>query len=54
MALVGESQAVFLDEPTAGIDVGSRQEILKILEKEKRKRLFTFYHRFTDAQPVIL
>ena len=47
MALVGGSKIVFLDEPSSGLDPGSRKMIWDILEKvreEKRTIILTTHH----------
>lgn len=40
MSLIGGSQIVLLDEPTAGMDLGSRHMIRDLLERYKCDRLF--------------
>jgi ATP-binding cassette, subfamily A (ABC1), member 3 len=47
MALVGGSKIVFLDEPSSGLDPGSRKMIWDILEKvrdESRTIILTTHH----------
>ncbi|KAL4460035.1 hypothetical protein ABPG74_003561 [Tetrahymena malaccensis] len=46
MALTGGSKIIFLDEPTSGMDPVSRQQIWKILEKQRHKRaiILTTHH----------
>ncbi|TKR64538.1 hypothetical protein L596_025051 [Steinernema carpocapsae] len=48
MSLVGGSRVVLLDEPTAGMDPGSRNLIGALLERNKRDRTILLTTHYTD------
>jgi len=52
MALIGRSKVIFLDEPTSGMDPGSRRKIWEILLKMKNsgKCLVLTTHHLDEAE----
>ena len=55
IALIGNSQVVLLDEPTAGMDPEARNAIGKLLTQVKKDRfLFQFYYFFLIFRTILL
>ncbi|CAJ0941495.1 unnamed protein product, partial [Mesorhabditis belari] len=48
MALIGDSKVVMLDEPTAGMDTGARQDVQRMLDIEKKNRTILFTTHYMD------
>lgn len=48
MALIGDSEVVLLDEPTAGMDPGARQDVQKLVEREKANRTILLTTHYMD------
>ncbi|EGT33610.1 CBN-CED-7 protein [Caenorhabditis brenneri] len=48
MALIGDSEVVLLDEPTAGMDPGARQDVQKLIEREKANRTILLTTHYMD------
>ncbi|CAI5445252.1 unnamed protein product [Caenorhabditis angaria] len=48
MALIGSSEVVLLDEPTAGMDPGARKDIQDLLEREKKDRTILLTTHYMD------
>uniref|UniRef100_A0A183BIK8 ABC transporter domain-containing protein n=1 Tax=Globodera pallida TaxID=36090 RepID=A0A183BIK8_GLOPA len=53
MALVGRSPVVLLDEPTAGMDPGARNEAGKVLERIKRDRTILLTTHYMEEANVL-
>uniref|UniRef100_A0A1I7S9I1 ABC transporter domain-containing protein n=1 Tax=Bursaphelenchus xylophilus TaxID=6326 RepID=A0A1I7S9I1_BURXY len=53
MALVGKSQVVLLDEPTAGMDPTARRQIGDILEKFKHERTIILTTHYMDEADML-
>ncbi|CAD5216635.1 unnamed protein product [Bursaphelenchus okinawaensis] len=53
MALVGKSQVVLLDEPTAGMDPTARRQIGEILEKFKAERTIILTTHYMDEADML-
>lgn len=50
-AFVGRSEVIFLDEPTAGLDAASEEDLLKLirsLNQEQNKSILLAHHRLED------
>ena len=52
MALIGQPPLIFLDEPTVGVDVSTRQCIWKTLEQFKDSTIFIASHSLEEAECV--
>ena len=52
IALVNDPELIFLDEPTTGLDPGSRRDVWKIIEdlKKKGKTIFLTTHYMDEAE----
>ncbi|CAI5444099.1 unnamed protein product [Caenorhabditis angaria] len=48
MALIGSSEVVLLDEPTAGMDPGARKDVQDLLEREKQHRTILLTTHYMD------
>ncbi|UMM24570.1 hypothetical protein L5515_004741 [Caenorhabditis briggsae] len=48
MAMIGDSEVVLLDEPTAGMDPGARQDVQKLVEREKANRTILLTTHYMD------
>ncbi|CAI5444103.1 unnamed protein product [Caenorhabditis angaria] len=48
MALIGSSEVVLLDEPTAGMDPGARKDVQDLLEREKQNRTILLTTHYMD------
>ncbi|CAI5453900.1 unnamed protein product [Caenorhabditis angaria] len=48
MALIGSSEVVLLDEPTAGLDPGARKDVQDLLETEKQNRTILLTTHYMD------
>ncbi|CAI2348374.1 unnamed protein product [Caenorhabditis sp. 36 PRJEB53466] len=48
MALIGDSEVILLDEPTAGMDPGARQDVQKLIEREKTNRTILLTTHYMD------
>uniref|UniRef100_A0A8R1DX91 ABC transporter domain-containing protein n=1 Tax=Caenorhabditis japonica TaxID=281687 RepID=A0A8R1DX91_CAEJA len=48
MALIGDSKVILLDEPSAGMDPGARQDVQKLVEKEKANRTVLLTTHYMD------
>ncbi|CAI5447582.1 unnamed protein product [Caenorhabditis angaria] len=48
MALIGSSEIVLLDEPTAGMDTGARKDVQNLLEIEKQERTILLTTHYMD------
>jgi len=53
MALIGGSKVVLLDEPTAGMDPGARNEICKVLEAEKKNKTILLTTHYMDEADLL-
>ncbi|KAI1704861.1 ABC transporter domain-containing protein [Ditylenchus destructor] len=53
LALVGKAQVVLLDEPTAGMDPGARQQIRNMLMMEKRNRTILLTTHYMDEADLL-
>jgi len=53
MALIGDSQVILLDEPTAGMDPGARNEICKVLENEKKNKTILLTTHYMDEADLL-
>eukprot|EP00746_Dinoflagellata_sp_MGD_P144989 gnl/MRDRNA2_/MRDRNA2_77673_c0_seq1.p1 gnl/MRDRNA2_/MRDRNA2_77673_c0~~gnl/MRDRNA2_/MRDRNA2_77673_c0_seq1.p1 ORF type:complete len:2496 (-),score=513.38 gnl/MRDRNA2_/MRDRNA2_77673_c0_seq1:248-7735(-) len=53
IALVGGSKVVVLDEPTAGVDAGSRRDIWKLLVENKQGRAMLLSTHFMDEADIL-
>ena len=53
MALLGQSEIILLDEPTAGLDISERESLKQILTKLKRDRIIIMTtHILTDLSEI--
>ncbi|KAF1761215.1 hypothetical protein GCK72_009469 [Caenorhabditis remanei] len=48
MAMIGDSEVILLDEPTAGMDPGARQDVQKLVEREKSNRTILLTTHYMD------
>ncbi|CAJ0578674.1 unnamed protein product, partial [Mesorhabditis spiculigera] len=53
MALIGDSRVVMLDEPTAGMDTGARQDVERMLDQEKRDRTILLTTHYMDEAEAL-
>ncbi|CAJ0582204.1 unnamed protein product, partial [Mesorhabditis spiculigera] len=53
MSLIGDSKVVLLDEPTAGMDIGARNDVQKMLDVEKRERTILLTTHYMDEAEAL-
>lgn len=53
ISLMGNSQVVFLDEPTSGMDPYSRRLVWQMLQREKAKRVLILTTHFMDEADLL-
>ncbi|CAJ0943234.1 unnamed protein product, partial [Mesorhabditis belari] len=53
MALIGGSRVVLLDEPTAGIDVGARMDVQRMLSAQKKDRTILLTTHYMDEAETL-
>lgn len=53
LAVIGKSQVVLLDEPTAGMDPGARKDVEKMLENYKRDRTILLTTHYMDEAELL-
>lgn len=53
LALIGDSEVVLLDEPTAGMDPGARRDVERLLVEEKRSRTILLTTHYMDEAELL-
>merc|ERR1719230_1504057 len=53
IALSGGSKVIVLDEPTAGVDMGSRRDIWRLLASYKAERTMLLSTHFMDEADIL-